>query len=172
MLAVAALTLAIACTGGDEPADADATAAPSPPAAAPDTPVTTTPPPAGATDTPAPTPDAPGAGLPLPPGTVEELAPIVSVELAIAESFPPQYFASIVSAQPNGCTHFSRFELERSGSLLEITVYNTVPENLAVVLCTAIYGETVSNVVLGIDFEPGETYTLRVNGAEQRFVAQ
>jgi len=79
---------------------------------------------------------------------------------------------AIVSAQPNGCTRFSRFELERAGTLLEITVYNTVPENLAVVLCTAIYGQTMSNVALGSDFEPGGTYTLRVNGAEQRFVAQ
>ena len=160
VLAVAALTLAIACTGGFGSPQAD-----------PDSP-RTTPPPTTATG-PTATPPAAGPGLPLPPGTVEEPAPIVSAELTIAESFPPQYFAAIVSAQPNGCTRFSGFELERAGTLIEITVYNTVPENLAVVLCTAIYGETTSNVALGSDFEPGETYTLRVNGASATyFVAQ
>ena len=198
LLALAAWTLAIACTGGDQATEAGAPASPSPPAAGtpggdataaprPDTPIAATPtPPAGdpaapvtttplpnaGTGTPAPTPAAPDADPPLPPGLVEEPARIVSAELAIAESFPPQYFVSIVSAQPDGCTRFSRFEVERSGTLIEITVLNTVPERRAVVLCAAIYGETTSNVALGSDFDPGETYTLSVNGAEQRFVAQ
>ncbi len=116
--------------------------------------------------------EAPDADLPPPPGTVEELAHIVRAELAIAESFPPQYFVAIVSAQTDGCTRFSRFEVERSGTLIEITVYNTVPENSAVVVCTAVYSETTSNVALGSDFEPGETYTFSVNGERQSFVAQ
>ena len=198
MLAVAAMTLGIACAGGDQATEAgapaslsppaagtpggDATPAPrpdtpiastpTPPAANPAAPVTTTPAPNPGTGTAAPTPEAPEPDLALPPGVVEEPARIVRAELAIAESFPPQYFVSIVSAQPDGCTRFSGFELERSGTRIEITVRNTVPKNRAVVLCTAIYGETTSNVALGSDFEPGETYTLSVNGAEQRFVAQ
>ena len=38
--------------------------------------------------------------------TVRAAAPIEVVEINIAESFPQQYFAHIVSAQPNGCVRF------------------------------------------------------------------
>jgi hypothetical protein len=201
LLAAAALTLALACNRDDEAledAPPDASPTPSAPAPdgdatstpAPDAPISTTPTPddpeapvtstpgapsAGGTPLPPPT-SPPGASddpdLPRPPGTIEEPARIVGIELLIAESFPPQYFVSVTSAQPNGCTRFSRFAVERHGPLIEVTVYNTVPANPAVVLCTAIYGETTSNVALGSDFEPGASYTLSVNGEQQSFVAQ
>ena len=119
----------------------------------------------------APPSDAPKP-LPPPAGVVETPAPIVAVELLIAESYPPQYFVAVSSAQPDGCHRFSRFEVTRNGTEIEIAVWNTVPENLAVVLCTAIYGQTETSVAIGSDFEPGETYTISVNGEQQSFVAQ
>ena len=103
---------------------------------------------------------------------VEVRAQIVSVDLAIAESFPQQYFVGIVSAQPNGCTRFSLFEVVRHGTEIEITVWNTVPKDLAAVLCAAVYSTTQSNVPLGSNFESGTQYTLSVNGQSQTFVAQ
>ncbi len=103
--------------------------------------------------------------------TVEEPAPIVSVDLRVAESFPPQYFVGIVSAQTNGCTRFSRYEVTRDRTEIHIDVWNTVPRDPAT-LCTDVYSTTETNVALGIDFESGVKYTLLVNDQQQTFVAQ
>ncbi len=103
--------------------------------------------------------------------TVEELARIVSVDLRVAESLPPQYFVGIVSEQSNGCTRFSRHEVRRDRTEIHIDVWNTVPKDPAT-LCTLVYSTTETNVALGIDFESGVTYTLRVNDQQQTFVAQ
>ena len=116
-------------------------------------------------------PPPPSHGDP-PVSVVEVRAQIVSVDLAIAESFPQQYFVGIVSAQPNGCTRFSLVEVVRHGTEIEITVWNTVPKDLAAVLCAAVYSTTQSNVPLGSNFESGTQYTLSVNGQSQTFVAQ
>lgn len=129
------------------------------------------------TDTPVVEPGSPEpsdpALSPPPEDVVEQLAPIVAVDLAVAESYPPQYFVSITSAQPDGCNRFSRYELTREGTAIEISVWNTVPRNLAVVLCLAVYGETETNVALGSDFEPGQIYTIAVNGEQYHsFVAR
>ena len=160
---------------GEVPVVTDPTVAPplpTAPPAGPDTPVTS--PPSVEKPEP-PTTDPPPAPAPgdQPFAVIPALAPIVSVDLAIAESFPPQYFVGVVSAQPNGCERFSHVEVSRDGNAVEISVYNTVPKHPEVALCAAIYGETTSNVALGSDFEPGETYTVSVNGEQQlRFVAQ
>lgn len=109
----------------------------------------------------------PPSGLPDPGGfeTVLAPAPIVSVgDVVIAESFPPQYFVEIVSAQPSGCDKDAGWSVEIDGNDVHVTVQNTQPANLAVVLCLAIYGETVHNVRLGSgEFESGQDYNLFVN---------
>lgn len=115
--------------------------------------------------------------LPLPPelDTVEILATIVTVgEVVIAESFPPQYFVEITSAQPNGCELDAGWEVVIEGKNVLVTVSNSQPADLSVVLCAAIYSETTHNVRLGSDeFEPGEEYNLIVNGESHgTFVAQ
>jgi hypothetical protein len=100
----------------------------------------------------------------------EVLAPIVRVALRVAESAPPQYFADVVSALPDGCTRFSRYAVSRDGERVRVEVWNTVPAEAT--MCTMIYGEHESAVPLGSDFRPGVTYTLDVNGVEQRFVGR
>ncbi len=105
------------------------------------------------------------------PGEREVRAPIVRVTLRIAESHPPQYFADVVSALPDGCTHFARFVVRRESGGVLVDVLNTVPSD-STVMCTMIYGEKESAVPLGSDFESGQVYTLDVNGSRQRFVAQ
>lgn len=105
------------------------------------------------------------------PERVERRAPIVRVSLRVAESFPPQYFADVTSALPDGCTRFARFAVRRGEGVVYVDVFNTRPRSEDV-LCTMIYGEHESAVPLGSDFAPGATYTLDVNGMRTTFVAQ
>jgi hypothetical protein len=101
----------------------------------------------------------------------EVRAPIVRVVLRVAESHPPQYFADVTSALPNGCTRFARFSVRREGDGIFVEVFNTAPAD-RMVMCTMLYGEHESAVPLGSDFRPGARYTLDVNGTRQSFVAQ
>jgi hypothetical protein len=104
-------------------------------------------------------------------GRREARAEIVRVSLRVAESHPPQYFADVVSALPNGCTRFSRFAVRRAGDTVHVDVFVTVPSDPDA-MCTMIYGEHESAVPLGSGFRPGGRYVLDVNGARQEFVAQ
>jgi hypothetical protein len=98
-------------------------------------------------------------------------APIVRVAVRVAESFPPQYFADVTSALPDGCAEFARFALRREARELFVDVFNTRPAG-SEVACTMIYGEKQTAVPLGSDFTPGATYTLDVNGTREAFTAQ
>jgi len=118
----------------------------------------------------------PARGEPVPPRAAREArielrAPIVRVSVRAAESFPPQYFADVTSALPDGCARFARAELRRDGDALFIDVFNTRParDDLA---CTMIYGEKETAVALGSEFISGRSYTLDVNGTRESFVAQ
>jgi hypothetical protein len=104
-------------------------------------------------------------------GREEVRAPIVRVAVRVAESQPPQYFADVVSALPNGCARFSRHALRREADVVFIDVFNSVPADPAA-MCTMIYGEHESAVPLGSDFRRGARYTLDVNGTRQELVAQ
>jgi hypothetical protein len=109
-------------------------------------------------------PAAPGA-------RVEVRALIVRIGVRVAESFPPQYFADITSALPDGCSRFARSAVRREGTTLFVDVFNTRPAGDEMA-CTMIYGEHEESLALGSDFAPGITYTLDVNGTRQTFVAQ
>ncbi|MEZ4554729.1 MAG: hypothetical protein R3B59_12660 [Dehalococcoidia bacterium] len=100
-----------------------------------------------------------------------ELAPIESVDIRIAESFPPQYFLDVVSGLPSGCASFDHYEVTRSGDSIEVAVWNRIqaPPNGA---CTAIYGMVEHSIALGSDFESGRIYTVRVNDEVRTFTAQ
>ena len=105
------------------------------------------------------------------PERIEVRAPIVRVSVRVAESFPPQYFADVTSALPDGCTQFARFAVRREGNAVSVDVFNTRPRS-GDVMCTMIYGEHESAVPLGSDFAPGATYTLDVNGTRATFLAR
>ena len=108
-----------------------------------------------------------------PSDTVRVRAPIESVNLLIAESFPPQYFVEVVSALPNGCAEFDGFDVERDGTTVLINVWNLVPHPSLDIACIEIFRTEQSNVALGSDFEPGVEYTLLVNDFEMMtFIAQ
>jgi hypothetical protein len=103
--------------------------------------------------------------LPGSPDIVTVPAPVVSVgEVTIAESFPPQYFLQVTSGQPNGCNRNAGWEVDIEQAVVRVTVLNSQPADLTVVLCTEIYVETVHNVALGSDaFQSGVEYSLFVN---------
>jgi hypothetical protein len=98
-------------------------------------------------------------------------APIVRVGVRIAESAPPQYFADVTSALPDGCARFSRYALRREARAVFVDVFNTRPAS-SEVACTMIYGEKEIAVPLGSDFASGATYTVDVNGTRESFTAQ
>jgi len=104
--------------------------------------------------------------------TVEVAAPIDRIEILIMESFPVQYAVSVVSGLPGGCARFERITHAIKGDRIEIEVINTMPAPDELVACTRIYGYAQNTVELGTDFQPGTTYTVAVNGAEETFVAQ
>lgn len=100
-------------------------------------------------------------------------APIDEASFSVAESSPLQYFLRVVSGQPGGCYEFEGYNVSRDGNKVVVSVTNTVPKNLAAMICTAEYRTTESNIALGSDFEPGETYTVIVNGEKvTEFVAE
>ena len=120
-------------------------------------------------DDPTPTPEPPRV---VPADMVEVPAPIESVDIAVAESFPPQYFVHVVSGRPSGCVEFYGYEESRSGNVITITVTNLEPAPTEPVACAAIYLTHEFSVPLGKDFEPGETYTVQVNDVTETIVAQ
>jgi hypothetical protein len=99
-------------------------------------------------------------------------APIESVRIDIAESFPPQYFLTVVSGLPNGCVKFDNYYPRRIDETnLEVQIINSVPTEPGTE-CTLDYGTVETTVVLGSKFESGRTYTLTVNDTIETFVAQ
>lgn len=101
----------------------------------------------------------------------EVLAPIESVEIRIAESYPPQYFLYVVSGLRNSCVRFDRYELERDGATLRVTVLNLEPTDRDIV-CAQVYRTMEHNIALGSDFQPGAEYTVVVNGVTRTFRAE
>ena len=127
------------------------------------------------------TPTAPPAQSlpPKPPESPVEIemaevpAPIESVEINIAESFPPKYFVAIKSGLPSGCAEFRGYDVSKEGNTVNIEVTNLEPAPGQLIPCTAIYGYHDTNINLGSDFTGGETYSVVVNGlVTETFVAQ
>jgi putative lipoprotein len=106
------------------------------------------------------------------PETVEVPAPIETVEIVVSGSEPAEYSLHIVSGLPGGCAKFEGYEVSRDGNTIEVTVINLMPADPRTI-CTAIYGYQGSEVALGSDLTPGETYTVVVNGqTTSSFVAR
>ena len=123
--------------------------------------------------------DVPTSSFSLPrPGlrdTFVAESPIQSAEIAILESFPPQYQLRVVSGLPkgSGCSQFNGYEVRRSeANEIEVVVtHHEVADRL--VVCTADFPIVETNIPLGSGFESGEKYTIRVNSdTTTSFVAQ
>ena len=92
-------------------------------------------------------------------------SPIQSAEVAMLESFPPQYQLRVVSGLPkgSGCAQFNGYEVRRreSNEIEVVVTHHEVSDQL--VVCTADFSVVETNVPLGSGFELGEEYTVRVN---------
>ena len=117
--------------------------------------------------TPQPEPTAPP-----PDDTIKAPAPIESVQINVAESFPPQYFVEVMAGLPNACAEFYGYEESRSGNTISITVTNLVPAPSAQVACAEIFTTHRISVPLGTEFQSGQTYVVDVNGTTETFTAQ
>ena len=109
---------------------------------------------------------------PVPADMNKVMAPIESVEIHIAESYPPQYFVEVVSGLPNACAEFHSYEESRSGNDILVAIYNLEPKPSQQIACAEIYQTHRVNIPLGTDFQSGETYTVKVNETTETFVAQ
>jgi hypothetical protein len=102
----------------------------------------------------------------------EVQAPVESAEIVVRESAPPQYALRVVSGLPSGCAKFSRIDVKRQDTVIDVTVWNTVPAD-SNVMCTMIYGTADNTAELGTGFKSGQAYEVRVNGeSKTRFTAQ
>ena len=102
-------------------------------------------------------------------------SPIVSAEVAILESFPPQYQLNVASRLPAGssCSQFDGYEIRRreTNEIEVVITHHQVSDQQAA--CTRDYPLVETNVPLGSDFESGEKYTVKVNSETvTSFVAQ
>ena len=94
------------------------------------------------------------------PNLVRELAPIESVRVVVKDS--REYSLLIESGLPDSCAKFESYDLDRSGSLMEVTVTNL--SATGPFACLAVYETHEGELALGGDFIPGEEYTVVVNG--------
>ncbi len=101
-------------------------------------------------------------------GAVPVLAPIDGLELQIAESFPLQYFLTVISGLPDGCHSFGGYTLTRDGNRILIKVFNLKPSD-TMLMCIQLYGTVETTIPLGSDFDPSQTYTISVNGKTTSF---
>lgn len=100
---------------------------------------------------------------------VQVPAPIDKVEVIANKSNPPQYTVRIAAGLPGGCALRDSYKSERAGTVITITVLNTMPKDNLV--CTAIYGTYELNVDIGSTFTTGTTYTVKVNDKTTTFTA-
>lgn len=94
-------------------------------------------------------------------------APIDELDVLVRESMPPQVSLQVMAGLPSGCAQRHSHKVERTGSIITVTVLNSMPKGD--VICTMIYGTYQLTIDLGSDFDSGTTYTVRVNDKGQAF---
>jgi len=99
-------------------------------------------------------------------------APIDSVQINVAESFPLQYFAQITSIRPDGCASFDHLTSTQDNGTITIRIWNRVPAPASGIACIQVVGFDEHNINLGSDFISGLSYTVIVNNLVETFLAQ
>lgn len=92
---------------------------------------------------------------------------VTSVDVRIAESFPPQGFAEVSGVLGDGCTEALEPIVQRDGDVITVTILSQRPRDA---VCTTIAREYRKTVALGA-LEPGRQYRLHVNDYETVFSA-
>jgi len=89
---------------------------------------------------------------------------IQSVQVLIAESFPPQVTARVTGIIPDSCTTAREPEISREGTTITIKIIGDRPDGVA---CAQVISSYEKSIALGT-LDPG-SYTLRVNNLTQTF---
>jgi hypothetical protein len=89
---------------------------------------------------------------------------VQTVEVLIAESFPPQIFAHVTAIIPDSCTKAREPEINHDGSTITVTLTGERPDG---VLCAQVISTYDKSIPLGT-LDPGH-YTLHVNDVTQGF---
>jgi hypothetical protein len=92
---------------------------------------------------------------------------VQTVDVLIAESFPPQIFAHVTAIIPDSCTTARDPEISREGSTITITLTGERPDG---VLCAQVISTYDKSIPLGT-LDPGP-YTLHVNNVTKEFEVQ
>lgn len=110
-----------------------------------------------------------GAGGSGTPGgtTVTKPIHIETVDIRIAESYPPQLFAEVTGYLPDGCTVPLDPEISRSDNTITVTILG---ERDPDAMCTQVLIDYHKNIPLG-SVDPGE-YTVIVNDHSQTITVQ
>jgi hypothetical protein len=108
--------------------------------------------------------------LPLPPNTNYALAPIDGLEVIEHDGNPRPYQLRIDAGLPSGCAQAAGYKMERSGDLIRVEVFNSMPSGN--VPCTLIYGMYETTLNLGANFDAGKTYRVQVNDKTTSFTAR
>ena len=97
---------------------------------------------------------------------------VVSVELVILESFPPQYRVKVLSTMSgSSCSQFNGYDVSRPySSTIQVKVTYLLPAGE--VMCTRDIAYAETDIPLGSDFVSKEEYTVVVNGVTETFKAQ
>jgi len=96
------------------------------------------------------------------------LAPVDSIELLIAESFPVQVWVKIEGHLPTPCYQISRIEKYRQENIFHISIMMNYYGDSCIELIVP-YTETVSLEVYGL---PAGTYQVNVNGVVDSFTLE
>lgn len=91
---------------------------------------------------------------------------IESVEVLVAESFPPQVSARVVGIIPDGCSRAGNVSLTRIGNAITLDLFVHREGNGPCIQVIAIYDRVHR---LPGEFPPGR-YSLTVNGVIREFV--
>jgi len=95
-------------------------------------------------------------------------APIEDVDIWADNSSSKQYFADVVSGEPNSCYEFHSYNVTRTGNTTRVEIFNVHSIGVA---CAEIYSYVEHTIPLGSDFVIGVNYTVEVNDLKETFVA-
>lgn len=91
-------------------------------------------------------------------------APIETASILPPADFGGEYTLNITSGLPSGCAQFNGYEVERTGNDYVVEVTNLMPDPNEPIACTTDYRINEGHFSLEGDLNPGETYTVTING--------
>lgn len=88
-------------------------------------------------------------------------AKVTSVEVIVAESYPPQYFAVASGQLPDSCTEIDGSTQMMQGRTIKITLTTTRPDDA---MCTTAVQPFEETIPINVDGFSAGQYTVEVNG--------